>query len=76
MSSLKFRFKEIDETGNFLQEINHNDLMSEKYKKTCKYLNYIEHLHILALTVTINFCICWYYQFCSRNRNFCNLCRN
>ena len=52
MSSLKFRFKEIDETGNFLQEINHNDLMSEKYKKTCKYLNYIEHLHILALTVT------------------------
>ena len=52
MSSLKFRFKEIDETGNFLQEINHNDLMSEKYKKTWKYLNYIEHLHILALTVT------------------------
>ena len=52
MSSLKFRFKEIDETGNFLQEINHNDLMSEKYKKTCKYLNYIEHWHILALTVT------------------------
>ena len=26
--------------------------MSGKYKKTCKYLNYIEHLHILALTVT------------------------
>ena len=52
MSSIKFRFKEIDETGNFLQKINHNDLMSEEYKKTDKYLSYIEHLHILALTVT------------------------
>ena len=29
-----------------LDEISHNDLMSEKYKKTCKYVNYIEHLHI------------------------------
>ena len=26
--------------------------MSEKYKKTCKYLNYVEHLIILVLTVT------------------------
>ena len=26
--------------------------MSEKYKKTCKYLNYVEHLLILASTVT------------------------
>ena len=26
--------------------------MSEKYKNTCKYLNYIEHLLVLALTVT------------------------
>ena len=26
--------------------------MSEKYKKTCKYLNYVEHLHILSSTVT------------------------
>ena len=26
--------------------------MSEKYKKTCKYLNYVEHVDILALTVT------------------------
>ena len=26
--------------------------MSEKYKKTCKYLNYAEHLLILASTVT------------------------
>ena len=26
--------------------------MSEKYKKTCKYLNYIEHLIILSSTIT------------------------
>ena len=26
--------------------------MSGKYKKTCKYLNYVEHLLILASTIT------------------------
>ena len=26
--------------------------MSEKYKKTCKYLNYVEHLLISASSVT------------------------
>ena len=26
--------------------------MSEKYNNTCKYLNYVEHLLILVLTVT------------------------
>ena len=37
MSSLKFRFKKLDETRNYLlDEINHNDLMSEKYKKIFK----------------------------------------
>ena len=45
MSNLKFRLTKID-------EIKHNDLMSEKHKKTCKYLNYIEHLLILVSTVT------------------------
>ena len=52
-TNLEFRFKEIDETRNYLlDEIKHNDLMSEKYKKTCKYLNYVEHLLILFSTVT------------------------
>ena len=42
MSSLKFRLKKLDETRNcLLHEIKHNDLMSEKCKKTCKYLNYV-----------------------------------
>ena len=46
-ASLEFKLRKIDETRNyFLDEIKHNDLMSEKYKKTCKYLNYVEHLLI------------------------------
>ena len=52
-ASLEFRLRKIDETRNYLlEEIKHNDLMSEKYKKTCKYLNYVENLLILVSTVT------------------------
>ena len=44
MVSLKFRLKKkIDETRNYLlEEMKHNDLISEKYKKICTFLNYIE----------------------------------
>ena len=53
---LEFRFKKIDETRNYLlDEIKHNDLMSAKYKKTFKYLNYVENLLILVSTVI--FCV-------------------
>ena len=86
MSSLRFRLRKIDETRNYLlDEIKHNDLMSEKYKKTCKYLNYVEHLLILVLAVTgcfsfcvyfISLCSCWYYKFGSTIRNLCNHRRN
>ena len=52
-ASLEFRLRKIDETRNYLlDEIKHNDLMSEKYKKTCKYLNYAEHLLTLISAVT------------------------
>ena len=52
-ASLEFRLRNTDETRNYLlDEINHNDLMSEKYKKTCKYLNYVEHLLILSSTIS------------------------
>ena len=54
MSSLEFRLKKIDETRNLFEEFKHNDLISEKYKKTCNYLNYVEHLLILVSTVTAN----------------------
>ena len=53
MTSLQFRFKSIDETRNFiLDDIKHNDLLSEKYRKTCKYLSYVEYLLILVSTDT------------------------
>ena len=78
-SCLEFRFKKIDETKNdLLDEINHNDLMSEKYKNTYKYLNYV-HFLILASIITdcvsissfafLSLCSCWYYEFCSRTKN-------
>ena len=52
-ASPEFRLTKIDETRYyFLEEIKHNDLMSEKYKKTCKELNYVEHLLILVSTLT------------------------
>ena len=54
MSSRKFRFKKLDETRNYLlDEINHNGLMSEKYKKIFKYSNCIEHLLILVSAVAV-----------------------
>ena len=44
MSSLEFRLKKIDEARNhFLDEIKHNVLISEKYKKTCKCLKSDSH---------------------------------
>ena len=43
----------MDETINYLlDKIKHNDLMNEKYRKTCGYLDYVEHLLILASIVT------------------------
>ena len=52
-ASLEFKLRIIDETRNdLLNERKHNGLMSEKYKKTCKYLNYVEQLLILVSTVT------------------------
>ena len=52
-ASLEFRLRKINETRNqLLDEIKHNGLMSDKYKKTCRYLNYVEHLLILISTIT------------------------
>ena len=79
MSSLEFRFKKIDKTINYLlEEIKHNDLISEKYKKTCKYLNYVEDLLILVsaakyLKYVENFLI---LVSTATNCTLCNHCRN
>ena len=52
-ANLEFRLRKMDETRNYLlEEIKHNDLMSERYKKTCKCLNYVENLLILVSIVT------------------------
>ena len=49
LSNLEFRFKKTDETRNcLLDEIKHNVLLGEKYKKTCKYSNYSEQLLTLV----------------------------
>ena len=51
--SQEFRFTNIDETTNhFVKEMQRNELMSKKHKKVCTTLNYIEHLLILASTVS------------------------
>ena len=52
--SLDFRQREkIDETRNYLlEEIKHNNLMSEKHKKACRALNWFEHLLIFISAVS------------------------
>ena len=52
MINMEFRFKNIDETRNYLLDKINNDLMSGNYNKTYNYLNYVEHMLILASTVT------------------------
>ena len=43
----------IGQAKNYLlAEIKHNDLKSEKYKKTCKCWSYVEQLLILASIIT------------------------
>ena len=52
-ANLEFRLGKIDETKNcILDHTKHSDLISQKYKKTCRYLNCVEHLLILASTIT------------------------
>ena len=57
-ANLEFKLRKTDETENyFLEEIKHNDLISEKYENTCKYLNYIKQLLILVSGITRCFSI-------------------
>ena len=46
----------MEETSNyFIKEIDKNELMSNKYKKVCTTLNYIEHFLVLASAVFFSF---------------------
>ena len=47
--SLEFRLKKIDETRYyFLNEMKHNDLVSEKHKKVYRVLNYFENFLVFV----------------------------
>ena len=51
--SQEFRLKIIDETRIYLlEEIEQNEVMSNKHKKVTTTLNYVEHFLILAFEVT------------------------
>ena len=51
--SREFKLKNIDETRNYLiEEINQNELISNKYKDVYIVLNYIEHLLVLISAVS------------------------
>ena len=51
--SQEFRLKNTDKTrNNLIEKIKQNELITKKYKKICKILNYTDHLLILASTVT------------------------
>ena len=86
MSSLEFRLTKIDETRICAIEEKKHDLTNEIDQKTCRYLNYVEHL-LLILVSIVTGCVsisafsfiscysCSYYKFCSRNKNMQNYCR-
>ena len=51
--SKDIRSKNIDETRNYFpEEIDQNELMNRKHKNYCTTLKYIEHVLILASTIT------------------------
>ena len=52
--SQEFRLKKIKEIDNYLiKEVDQNELLSNKSKKDCTTLNYIEHFLNLVSTVTV-----------------------
>ena len=54
--SLEFRLKKIDKIRNhLLDEIKKKDLMSEKHKKVCGTLNYLEYF--LIFVSAVNRCV-------------------
>ena len=48
--SQEFRLK--NTRNNLIEKIKQNELITKKYKKICKILNYTDHLLILASTAT------------------------
>ena len=49
----ELRLQNIDELRNYLiEEMYRNELMTKKYKKICRVLNYIDHRLIVISTIT------------------------
>ena len=56
--SLGYRLRKIDETRIYLlDQVKHNDLMSEKYKKTRKKIEDIYADNLLILSSAITACV-------------------
>ena len=73
----KFGLKNIDYTRNYLiEEVNQKELMNQKQKKVCRFLNYTEHLLILIFTVFFSWYFYSNYEFCNIIKNLCTNCRN
>ena len=78
--SQEFRLKNIDKTRNYLiEEINRNELISDKHKTVFTPLSYNEHSLILISTVTGWNYFCFFgrysnrnYEFCGRIKSLCN----
>ena len=54
--SHEFRFKKEEMNNSFIRKIDQNEFLSNKNKKVCTTLNYIEHF--LTLVFAVNVCIC------------------
>ena len=69
--SQEFRLKNIDEARKYLtEEMNRNELISNKHKKVCTTLNYIEQFLILGSTITGCVSIsafCFFGRYSNRN---------
>ena len=51
--SQEFRLKKIDEIRNYLiEEVNRDELMTNKHKKVCRVLSYIDRSLIVISTIT------------------------
>ena len=65
MSTLKINT--VEEARSIFDEIKRNDLMSQKYRKQCKYLNYVKTLDYSSFDsylLRFHFSI-WFISLCS-----------
>ena len=51
----EFRLKKIDEINYLIEEIDWNELMSQRDKSVCRALNYIDHSLIAFSTIKFGF---------------------